>query len=334
MSTLSQPRVPAGTPVGGRWTGRRTAEVHLDLTDIDRGSGPCVADRLTEAEVDSAFRYAHQSGSFYASRYGIEKFGVSGDDIASETLADWWRAMTRSRTAPADMKSYIHKIARQCALRSIVGGERSEDRQAIADLDMWQEDFEQEHHREPTGEETDRAAEAIRMAQPPGRRARIGFQHPQKRTTLEVLSDLADQDAHGSSHGETSGMEMLLDRRSAEGKRLTLETMAGAWSVLAAPRDAPSPVPGSLDTRSAFLASRTVSFSGGAGQVSRKWMSGECSRKEAKALFAPFGAIDETGRDRVACMLRDTPAYATNLWEAALKVAASEPSSAGGECVA
>jgi hypothetical protein len=324
-------RVPPGVPRGGQFAPKLTAELSgLDLIDdaelVDAWPEPARPDTggpagLSTLDVELAVQAARRSGHFWASRYGCDF-----DDLTSQTVLAWWGAMSRKSDAEmvVDVRHYIIRTARNLATHTIAGATRAEDRRAYKRYQARWEHFCQERGRQPTVEECDAMAAAIRNAQPERRRPCPDF-HRRPRTI--PVEDQALVDCSGAAVAlseETEfapRMEAVAALAEARGRDNLEAARRQVWDAMAERFGGPMVQLAAFDDRHAAAHRRVVSAAGGAEAVGRCWMSGTCTAEEAAALFAPFGAIDEDGRDRAVGVMLAVPAHADDLWDAAIRAA-------------
>ena len=324
-------RVPPGVPTGGQFAPKFTAELFgVDLIDdaelVDtwcesRRPDTGGVEALGAVDIELAVEAASRSGHFWARRYGCDC-----DDLASETLLAWWGAMSRKVDAEkvADVRHYINRTARNLATHAIAGATRAEDRRAYKRYQAGWEGFCQERGRQPTVEECDAMAAAIRNAQPERRRPCPDF-HRRPRTI--PVADPALLDCPGGAvppagdSGFAPRMEAVAALAEARGRDNLEAARRQVWDAMAERFGGPMVQPAAFSDRRAAAHRKVVNAAGGAEAVGRRWMSGTCTTEEAAALFAPFGAVDEDGRDRVVDVMLAVPVHADDLWDAAVGAA-------------
>jgi hypothetical protein len=333
-------RVPPGVPTGGQFAPKVTAELSgVDLIDdaelVDtwvgpaRGTTPQAA--LNTLDLERAVEAANRSSHFWARRYGCDT-----DELTSETLLAWWGAMSR-KTHDAqivDVGHYINRTARNLATHAIAGATRAEDRQAYKRYQARWERFCQERGREPTVEECDAMATTIRDAQPERRRPCPDF-HRRTRTIPVEVSALLDRPSAAAAPSTETGfaprMEAVAALAEARGRDNLEAARRQVWDAMAERFGGPMVQPAAFDDRHAAAHRKIVGAAGGAEAVGRRWISGTCTAEEAAALFAPFGAVDEDGRDGAVGVMLAVPAHADDLWDAAVGAAtAPRANRAGG----
>jgi DNA-directed RNA polymerase specialized sigma24 family protein len=318
-------------PAGGQFVPKLTAELPgaelIDDADLgDTWCGPARRDPGRPAgfsgiDVELAVEAARRSGHFWARRYGCDV-----DDLTSETLLAWWAAMSRKSDGEevVDVRHYINRTARNLATHAIVGATRAEDRQAYKRYGSWWERFCQEHGREPTVDECDAMAVAIRDAQPERRRACPDF-HRRPRTAF--IDDAVRLGLSAPALAPSTGsefpprMEAVASLAEARGRENLEAARRQVWDAMAERFGGPMVQQATFDDRHAAAHRKVIRTAGGAEAVGRRWMSGTCSAEQAAALFAPFGAVDEDSRDRVVGVMLAVPAHADDLWDAAVGAA-------------
>jgi hypothetical protein len=323
-------RVPPGVPAGGQFAPKRTVELSaveliddVELVDtwVDPASDTTPPAALSTLDIERAVEAARRSGHFWARRYGCDF-----DDLTSETLLAWWGAMSRKGDGErvVDARHYINRTARNLATHTIAGATRAEDRQAYKRYQARWERFCQEQGRQPTGDECDAMAAAIRDAQPERRRPCPDF-HRRPRTIPVEDSALLDWSGAGVVRaGEREfapRMEAVAALAEARGRDNLEAARRQVWDAMAERFGGPMVQPAAFKDRQAAAHRKVISAAGGAEAVGRCWMSGTCTAEEAGALFAPFGAVDEDDRDRVVGVMLAVPAHADDLWDAAVGAA-------------
>ena len=207
----------------------------------------------------------------------------------------------------------------------------STDRRAMTAFTELRQDREAELKRQLTAHEEDELAAEIRSTWPDRRhrpsknflqRARLASTGRIWRDDGTVVEGVnpwagAQADAHDPSTAVGGAQDALNDQASGRARRQ-------AWDALAELREADGQghVPRVLapvhSSQAAAWARATIDeYPGGVmGAVDRWQQAGE--DEGTIALFAPFGAIDEEGRDAICSMLASRPQIADGLWNAAL----------------
>jgi len=324
-------RVSPGVPAGGQFSPKLTAELpgvelidDADLGDAScgpacRSPGPPAGFRVFDVELVVAA--ARRSGHFWARRYGCD-----ADDLTSETLLAWWAAMSRKRDGErvVDVRHYLNRTARNLATHAIAGATRAEDRQAFKRYQSWWDRFCQEHGRQPSVDECDAMAVAIRDAQPERRRACPDFHRRPRAVFIDDAARLhlsAPALAPSTGTGFAPRMEAVASLAEARGRENLEAARRQVWDAMAERFGGPMVHQAAFDDRHAAAHRKVIRAVGGAEAVGRRWMSGTCSAEEAAALFAPFGAVDEDACDRVVGVMLAVPAHADDLWDAAVGAA-------------
>lgn len=337
MSGLPQ-RVPAGVPAGGRFAISSHPEPSFGLGDAGDFDAVEAADTIEASErggasfvdipAEEVLAQAKASGTYWGRRYGVD-----ADDVAAESVAAYLRARTsRSRAIAAEPSAYIHRVARNVALMSVVGAERSEERTARS---VYLSAIETEVNRlgrQPTGAECDAIAERVRLSQPARRRASRGF-HRRRRTVSMTERAWDEPIAESAEERFLADSEVGDDSPGIPepGSARTGGEMAGlrrrSWSLVAP--DAPQVAQRSISEAAARDSRRRVAEGGGLTAVANRWYEGDASAEETSALFAPFGQLDNRQRAAVAKVLLSKPAYAPTMWDlAVMSATARAPRSA------
>lgn len=315
-----QPRKPAGVPTGGQFAAKNQAEPGYGLDGDDLVEVVEAPDSgWTEPPLspEAALEQATKSGRYWGTRYG-----VSAEDVASDTLEAYLGVVRNRRDSKQvslrSESAYIHAVARNIAARSIAGAERAEDRSAWTAYQLWAGTLD----HKPTDEECDQAAERIRLAQPPRRRARPGF-HRRKETAVPLPLDevastspgvLATADA-GFDFDDPRDPDIELPDRPTNPREVA-DLRRKAWTMVAP--DAPQPAVESLTSAAAHKARRQVEASEGPLKLARRWYEGDATPEQTEALFAPFGNLDHRQRAAVVRELTSRPRAAGMLWDAAM----------------
>jgi DNA-directed RNA polymerase specialized sigma24 family protein len=323
--------VSRGVPAGGQFAPNLTAEssgVEL-IDDVDQGDTWCEPARRDQGrpagfsafEVELVVEAARRSGHFWARRYGSD-----ADDLTSETLLAWWAAMSRKsdNQEVVDVRHYINRTVRNLATHAIAGATRAEDRQAYKRYQSWWERFCQEHGRQPTVDECDAMAVAIRDAQPERRRACPDFHRRPRTVFIDDASRLGLSVPALVTSTVTEfppRMEAVASLAEARGRENLEAARRQVWDAMAERFGGPMVQQAAFDDHHAAAHRKVIRAVGGAEAAGRRWMSGTCSDEEAVALFAPFGAVDEDSRDRVVGVMLAVPAHADDLWDAAVGAA-------------
>jgi hypothetical protein len=116
-------------------------------------------------------------------------------------------------------------------------------------------------------------------------------------------------------------MEALAALAEARGRDNLEAARRQVWDAMAERFGGPMVQPAAFDDRHAAAHRKVISAAGGAEAVGRRWMAGTCTAEEAAALFAPFGVVDEDGRDRAVGVMLAVPAHADDLWDSAVGAA-------------
>ncbi len=290
----------AGVPAGGQFAATHRPESSLDLED---------GDEILEAARRSVGHWARSRRST-----------VDISDLTQEVCLSYIAAMKRGGVASVEnRRGYIHRIARQVVVDHSFGDSRmirSEDRDALSKLRSRVDAIQQELGRELTDSEVSDIAEDVRAAQPPGRRARRGFERPVATAHFDDWGAIVEPEATAVQADFDEGSKgALVEQLASSGERKDrYEARRMSWDALAEAVGAP-PVRGGISERQIAAARRTIAEAGGVAASIEQWESGDVSA--AKAIFAPFAAETDGDRVQVVALLRKYPAYADDLWNAA-----------------
>ena len=336
VGSATQLRQPAGTPVGGQFapTSRPEATgIHL-TEDPD----PPLEDDIAASTV---LAEATVWGKRYAHRYGVE----AADVIGATALAFYEQRARRAAAGKPPIKdiAYLNTLARNIALQAI-GADRSYIRQAFRRYRQRCAERTQELGRSLSRREEDEIAAAIIAAQEPRRRAPADFHHRRRTVSLDAPAHrYHGRDTRGESQSSDETMaellaapddptEGIIERESplgAIGERAAQLAATGdharakrlAWDALAELSGAPKVQPSVVTERHAARARKVIAEAGGAYAVARSYDQGLAGQDVMAALFAPFGAIDDSKRDAVVATLLGHPHLAGELWDLALRSA-------------
>lgn len=299
---MSQRRVLAGVPAGGQFAPTRRPESSLDLED---------GDEILEAARRSVSHWARS-----------RRTAVDISDLTQEVCLSYVTAMKRGGGSVQNRRGYIHRIARQAVASHSFSGDRmirSEEREALARLRSKVDAIQQELGRELTDAEVSAIADDVRAAQPPGRRARSGFERPVALAHFDDWGSIPEPEAaivahsdfdEGSTGAQAERLAASSDRKDqSDARRMS-------WDALAELSGAP-PVRSGVSERQIANARRSVAAAGGVAAAIERWESGDTSA--TKAVFAPFAIETESGRAQVVALLRKYPAYTDDLWDAAAR---------------
>lgn len=89
------------------------------------------------------------------------------------------------------------------------------------------------------------------------------------------------------------------------------------WDAVAERSGAPTVAAETLNEHHASRCRKTVREAGGVAAVIARWTEGH----NTPELFAPFGSIDPGGEADIVATLQQHPAYADDMWKAAMSAA-------------
>lgn len=316
-------RQPKGRPSGGEYATEPRLESGIILIDGTTGQQEGI-ERLIEV-TRAAVRHA-------AMRSDLPFVGE--DDMVQETLANIWKnrqAQIEAGKPSVINVTYVYKLARGTVAIAARGAARQEDVAAMKVLSRRRSEFEDEHKRAMTPQEVDDLAAEIRLTwhdprhKPSAdfidktrRNREVSFEQPVgdgDRTFGDSLVDRAYEEDSRAFDPDSDAAKVLTG--SADLRRARAE----AWALMSRVVGGPEPVQGSLTDTVSRRVRTTVEEAGGALEVARAWSEDGRHDDTTDSLFAPFGALDGTGREQAADMLLDNPAYADELWSSAVGMA-------------
>jgi len=289
--------------------------------DIERREA-AAAERQMFAEVLDGVEAASY---FYASRRGQMN---DVDDIIGDTLVDVIAQQKRGTThindgafkqaaAGAVSSRYVDKEAHHTDLkgRRIFNAKVEELMQVLG--------------RELNTRERRLLADEIRMSFPAGRRPSIGFEHKNVAVSLDMqvgedggttLGDLIAADESGSGYATATSKAAAANEALEQGGSFkAADARKNIWNILAdnGPQVAVMSIHDDRELRA------VVEEFGGPVAVARAWQQGDTAEDDPvnEALFAPFGKLDEQGKERVTSILLRNATYAEKVWDAAMSAA-------------
>lgn len=277
-------RVARGVPAGGQFAPSRRRESAQDLGQW--------------AEIKEA---VHSSALFWARRCGLDSDDVEGQSLLAlvETVG--------KRGFPTKPKAYAEQVVRSVA----VPGDAPTHR-ALRALEGEEQEYAQQHGGQMTQRLRAEAAERIRAAQPPRRRAKIGFHEPRPQF-------VPYESVPGATL--TTGMSRMAEEQvrpePEDLRKVSVRKFADAWTAFSP--SAPQPRPGSLARKQAERVRAVVESYGGPEQIATDWVHGDAPKEASDALFAPFGDIPGDERYQIHSILRRHPDFSERLWLSALK---------------
>jgi hypothetical protein len=306
-TSLAKKRIPPGTPNGGQFA----RSTRGDAGPLDLG----------DSRTAVAFEQAQKSGSYFARRYGVD-----GDEITQDTIIAYLdTSRRRGEDSPiANVNGYVHSTARSIANAAMAGTGRSEVRAAMTEFRELTAAQSQQLGRLLTTAESDALANDIRNRQKLRRRAPEGFQRPVHFVDIDNHPEAQSVVAQSAESAEfqAGSISEMAERLCDSGKKK--EARRIAWDALAEISDVPMVTPGSLTELESAKARRLVTEASGAGAAAQEWNQGLSHPSTRDALFAPFGDLDDNGRDAVAHMLTQHRHFADSLWDAAVTAATAK----------
>lgn len=314
VRTTTQPRVPAGVTTGGQWAvDRRDEPPPLHLDDD------------TAAEM---IGQAYASARFRANGWGAHGAGQVDDNV-QDALLDVLEAAARRGKMPDNVNGYIHAtVMRRPALgtpRQLVAAQR-----VLAAVRDAENAHRAAHGRGFTAAELQAATEQARQDAPQHRRPSAAALESARIILGGRSLDEADDDDHtwqvaapnvnrDAFDPGTTG-EWVMTSLGEPGHRRSAIVRSAFIAIAERRGRCPVPAAGTLTESQAQVLRNRVRDRGGVGVLLGAWQRGEDGTED---LFAPFGDLDDYGRDAVAGLLADHPAYADDLWRSAVSAASS-----------
>jgi hypothetical protein len=322
-------------PTGGRFTAvNRPAASGLGLADPDEPNVLGDRDVLAEAE---------KWGRCYARRFGLDSA-----DVTSEALARFYAqraklvATVRSGLV-LNERAYLNSLARNVALE-MCGFDRNCTRQAYRRYEALCDLRVQETGARLTASEEDEIAAQVIAAQPPKRRAPVGFHRKTHVVSLadeatsnavevkrlggpsdgrSLVEDVLDDIVEGSAEVETAAEATvaLVESLVESGERSRARRLA--WDALAdLERVSVRVAPSSVTESRAAAVRRVVRAGGGMAVLARHYARGLVETSEqVDAIFAPYGELNDEERDEVVALLCSHARLADDIWDSALRAA-------------
>lgn len=281
---------------------------------------------LEGVELYAAARKAVRRHAFRADL----KF-VGEDDLVQDTMEHILRNKQR-KPGTVLSRPYVSQVAFGAVGIAARGKLRAEDRKAIGIFVRRCEEIERDRGYRMSGTEKDELAAQIRSEwHDPRHRPSVNFVELASVRTYSLDARTGDESSR--TLGDTLADREGADRDSAvdpgtpaaavlSGELTDKKTLrARAWSIIASVSHVPDVVPGSVSASAARRHKAQVTSAGGVLAAVREWDSGDGEDGAVEGLFAPFGPIDEGGRDQVCDLLRSKPEYAEHLYQSALHAA-------------
>lgn len=323
LAANPQNRVAPGTPNGGEFTFTPRSESDVSLVDVH----PAIA--RTETPLTDA-QLAEQSR--ISARYWVFSKNLrftDPDDIAQSTVETVLRARMNDERLVITER-YVHTVASGHVAIALRGILRNEDRKARGIYDRRIAETETEQGRAMTPKEKVALAQDIRDTWPDQRHKPsekfvelsdlrfLSLNAPVGTSEDTLIDHIAATRGHTDEDlavepDSLAGQALLM----AEGKRKP-EAKRAAWNAIAELNDAPHAIPASISAEKATAYRAAVRQAGGVSAAISDWNNGELT-PAASALFAPFGDLDESGRDDVCDLLSRLHTNAEDLYDSALK---------------
>lgn len=290
---------------------------------------------IDELDTLALMAAARASVRTHAYRKGVRFVGE--DDMVQETIEAVLKNKANNERVVIT-RPYVHTVGAGIVAQAARGRLRAEDRKAIGMYTAQVDDLELELDRRLTGAEKDQVAAKIREQWEDTRhRPSVDFVALAQVRVLSLSAPAGDRDGENghtlldtvSDHtGHSTAMTPDDDGLSVDPDSPAAKVLSGeqtsqvknrneVWEMYASLTGVPAAVPGLLPSRRAMLARTQVAAGGGAAAAARTWQSGETTEATA-ALFAPFGELDEQGRDDVAGALIQRAPYAEEMFASAV----------------
>lgn len=137
------------------------------------------------------------------------------------------------------------------------------------------------------------------------------------------MADFSLEDHHDTTPVYEPGTRMADALLAISDDDAANPARAEMWNILADNAGAPQAVEASMSAAACTKARAFVTADGGAAVVARQWDETGEDTPASNALFAPFGDLDGTGRERVVDLLLSNPNYADDMWGSAMTKANS-----------
>ena len=322
-------RRTAGSPQGGQFATRDNTEPREALT-----AGRPHASRVTVEAIRASQRTLERTARSITSSYRIDP--ENADDIVQDS---WVHLLERAERHDdladrLDEKAFLGLVARKYGNdygNDARFGLRHEDFRARRMLRARLADLEAEGtHLNKT--QIEQLAGQIRMSFPPGRRPKPDYYVEFSQLSLDApVGGVDGEDTLGSilvAETEDEGDETEQAAARAlhyleVGDKSVADTRKQMWGILTSRNPGtPQPVIGCITRRAANRARDIVTQGGGVHALAMKWLDGHASKDEDAALFAPFGQLDASGRNKVVDAIDEFDSRAELTWRSALSAAA------------
>lgn len=331
--------------------GYRVGTDGTDLPDAAEAAAHFGAERHELAVAQSL-----RAAEWFGRRYGVDSNELQGEVLMSYYTTVESRNNTDEDTpatglpATSDQQAdYLWVATRNRAKQMSTGFTSGRDVAGFKKFDKARALFQQKFERTMTAEEEDILANEVRETFPAGERPKRGFHRkPVKelatelgeeghrdvgdaRHTLrvgEVYDALRREEAlrnsrsasisHTTSPGDESmeRVEALLDE---PGQGARAEAIRELWGAFADRHGAPRTLENTAPPGRVTAVRKKVTDAGGASALVGRYASGELSKAESEALFAPWGgdAVSEDDKELVIEVLSRHRSNIDNLWSAA-----------------
>jgi hypothetical protein len=320
--------------------GQFATESHLeaDVALLDPSATSHADEAIKELSGAELMAAARASVRTHAFRKGVRFVGE--EDMVQETL----EAVLQCKANNGQIvitRPYVHAVGAGIVAHAARGRLRAEDRKAIGIFTAKVDELEREFDRRLTGAEKDQLAARIRDDwEDPRHRPSTDFvalaqvrvlslstplSTPTRFKAVTILDTLSNSavsspDDDGLSVDPGSDAARVLSGQETS----QVKKRNGAWDMYASLAGIPAATPSRMSPRGASAAKAVVAGGGGATAAAKTWLSGETSQA-TDALFSPFGALDDQGRDDVAGALVQRAAYAEEMWASAVSTATRKP---------
>lgn len=323
---------------GGEFTEKRNSAPTATLTDellADAPARPNAASVLTAEAIHEAHRTLSRTTSAIGRSYSLHS--SYAEDMAQDAWVEILEHNERHGGVAERItqKALLNHIARTRATRyggDVRFGLRTEDfagRRKFREAELA---FAAEHGRPMRPSEVEKLAEDVRLSFRAGNRPSIGFHKTRTQLSLDATYGDGDVETSIASTLVAEDDEIAFDEtedaaaralHAFENQHATKDDIRKElWPIVSIRvAGAPQVHRGSLDPSIAKAHKQSVTKAGGAHSIALRWLDGESTTEEDEALFAPFGDIDATERQKAVDVLTDNPRFADRLWASGLAAA-------------
>lgn len=334
----SRARVRKGVAEGGQFAAEQKGEDSSVVLGGNAFQKTATNERLAELATPEKFLAMAKDAAEYWRRHynqANKSNTVNADDIAQETMLQVMLRLEKGADV-VNFRQLVSSVAANVTVRATQNKFRAEDRRAYRQYTDKVEAKENELDRSLTTKEQDALAkEVLDEWHDPRHRPSKDF-----RVAMTVDASLDRPIAEGSevTPGSLlaasnrpdqyiepgSFMDRAFDKHEEKGVAPKSESKRLAWNALAERNGSPLSQEGILSQRKVTEIRKAIDARGGALAASRDFDRG-ISNEATEALFAPFGELDDAGKDQVVDMLTELgPDYGEQVWQGAAAYANSK----------